>query len=92
MLNRLRTLRYQIVRGLLVIGLVLFIIFLLQNTGQMRVSFLFFEGNIPSVILILVTSLGGFAAGYLTAWNSRRRWHKRQEQAKTPPSDSEGEK
>jgi uncharacterized integral membrane protein len=72
MLNRLRTLRFQIVRGLLVIGLVLFIVFLLQNTGQIRVSFLFFEGNIPSVIVILVTSLGGFAAGYLTAWNSRK--------------------
>jgi uncharacterized integral membrane protein len=92
MLERLRTLRFQIVRGLLVIGLVLFIIFLLQNTGEMRVSFLFFEGNIPSVIVILVTTLGGFAAGYMTAWNSRRRWRKRQEHAKAQPSDAEGQK
>jgi uncharacterized integral membrane protein len=91
MLERLRTLRFQIVRGLILIGLVLFIIFLLQNTGQMHVSFLFFEGNVPSVIVILVTSLGGFAAGYLTAWNTRRRWHKRQEQAKAPPSEAAGE-
>jgi uncharacterized integral membrane protein len=91
MLERLRTLRFQIVRGLLVIGLVLFIIFLLQNTGEIQVEFLFLGGKIPSVILILVTTLGGFAAGYLTAWNSRRRWHRRQGQAKAPSSDSEGE-
>ena len=92
MLERLRTLRFEIVRGLLVISLVLFIIFLLQNTGQMSVSFLFLDGNIPTVIVILVTTLGGFAAGYLTAWNSRRRWRKRQEQAKTPSSETESER
>ncbi len=91
MLERLRTLRFQIVRGLIVIGLVLFIVFLLQNTGEMRVNFLFFDGNIPSVILILVTSLAGFAFGYLTAWNSQRRWRKRQEPVKTPPTESAGE-
>ena len=88
MLERLRTLRFQIVRGLLVISLVLFIVFLLQNTGEIQVEFLFLGGKIPSVILILVTTLGGFAAGYLTAWNSRRRWHKRQEQAKAPPPEA----
>jgi uncharacterized integral membrane protein len=92
MLERLRTLRFEIVRALLVLVLVLFIIFLLQNTGQMSVSFLFLDGNIPTVIVILVTTLGGFAAGYLTAWNSRRRWRKRQERAKNQSSETGSER
>jgi uncharacterized integral membrane protein len=78
MFDRIRTLRFRIQRGLTVLGLLLFIVFLLQNTGEIHVRFLFFDGNIPSVILILVTSLGGFAAGYFTALNANRRWRKRQ--------------
>jgi uncharacterized integral membrane protein len=91
MFNRLRTLRFQIMRGLTVLGLLLFIVFLLQNVGETRVTFLFFEGNIPSVILILVTSLGGFAAGYLTALNARRRWRRDQAQKSAPPDTKEDE-
>jgi uncharacterized integral membrane protein len=94
MFDRIRTLLFRIRRGLTVLGLLLFIVFLLQNTGEIHVEFLFWGGNVPSVIVILVTSLGGFAAGYFTALNAHRRWRKQhaekeKEAAKPAPEEPE---
>ena len=89
MLDRLATLGFRIRLGLTAVGAVVFIIFLLQNTGQIPVNFLFWEGDVPTVILILVTSLGGFAVGYLTALNARRGHRKKQEQKQASESTPE---
>jgi len=79
-LSRIRTRLAQIEAtlrlGLITAALILFIIFLLQNTGETHVTFLVFDQNIPSIILILVTTLVGFVAGYLIGITTRRR-HKR---------------
>ena len=64
---------------LVTLVLLLFIVFLLQNTGEMQVKFLFFDVRIPSAIVILVTTLGGFTGGYFAAFRSQRQRSKRQE-------------
>lgn len=83
--------RFNIQMILVTLILLLFIVFLLQNTGEMQVKFLFFDVRIPSAIVILVTTLGGFAGGYFAAFRSQRRRRKRQElkeQVKQTDSES----
>jgi uncharacterized integral membrane protein len=58
---------------LIIVGLILFNVFLLQNTGAIQVNFLVFETQISTVILILVATLVGFFGGYLFAIRFRRR-------------------
>ena len=78
MLRNLRTRLAQLGDNVLLavigIGLLLFLIFLLQNTGQLNVKFLFFESKIAIIVLILITSLIGFLAGLLVSfvWHRRR--------------------
>lgn len=88
MLSRIRTRLSQIeatVRlGLITAVVILFIVFLLQNTGETHVKFLVFEEDVPTIVLILVTTVGGFTAGYLiglTARRRRRRQAQKQQQA-----------
>jgi uncharacterized integral membrane protein len=57
----------------MLVALIMFIILLLQNTQSIPVHFLLAEFDIPSVILILVTSLGGFAIGYIVGFRRRKR-------------------
>jgi uncharacterized integral membrane protein len=61
---------------LIVVALILFVIFLLQNTRTIQVNFLVFELHIPTVILILVTMLVGVFMGIVTMIILRRR-HKK---------------
>lgn len=79
MLERFSTLRARTRLGVTVIGLLVFIIFLLQNTALIPIKLLVFDADIPSGVLILVTTLGGFLAGYYTAFTGQRRRQKRQE-------------
>jgi uncharacterized integral membrane protein len=55
-----------------IIVLILFTVFLLQNTSTIQMNFLIFEGQIPTLILILVATLIGFFGGYLFAIRFRR--------------------
>jgi len=64
---------------LFLIGLIVFTIFLLQNTGTIQVHFLITEAQIPTVILILVAALAGFFGGYLFAI-----WFRRQQKKDAP--------
>ena len=77
MRERLATLHSRVRLGITVIGLLVFIVFLLQNTDAIPVRLLFWDADIPSVIVILVTSLGGFAVGYYVAFTGQRRRSKR---------------
>ncbi len=78
-MNRLSTYGARLRLGLIVIGLLVFIIFLVQNTDPIPISVLFLDLNLPGAILILVTALAGFAAGYYVAFTGQRRRHKRRD-------------
>jgi uncharacterized integral membrane protein len=71
-LSKIRTLVADAQLILFIIVLILFTIFLLQNTSTIQVNFLVFETQIPTVILILVATLVGFFGGYLFAIRLRR--------------------
>ena len=70
---RIRQTLANIRTATLLVALILFIILLLQNTQSIPVHFLLAEFDIPSVILILVTSLGGFTLGYIVSFRRRHR-------------------
>ena len=57
--------------------LMLFVIFLLQNAGTIQVNFLVFEMQMPTFILIFVTTLSGVFGGYLYAIWFRKHYEKR---------------
>lgn len=78
MRQRLTTIRYRLRLGLTILALLLFVIFLLQNTATIRVKFLIFEADVASAIVILVTSLLGFVGGFFGALNMRRLHRKQQ--------------
>ncbi len=79
MIEKLAGLGFRIRVTLLIVGLLLFIIFLLQNTGDIRIEFLVFDGSIPGAILVLVTSAIGFVFGVFTTLNTQRQRRKRHE-------------
>lgn len=78
MLEQFNTLRARIRFVLIVAGIIVFIIFLLQNTDATPVKLLFFDADIPVAVLVMVVALGGFLTGYYTAFTGgrRRRKHK----------------
>lgn len=78
MRQRLTTIRYRLRLGLTILALLLFVIFLLQNTATIRVKFLVFEADVASAIVILVTSLLGFVGGFFGALNMQRLQRKQQ--------------
>ncbi len=91
MLERFSTLRARVRLTVTVIGLLVFIIFLLQNTETIPVRLLFFDADVPSVVMFLVTGLGGFVMGYYVAFTGSRRRHKRQNAKQASKSDSKTE-
>lgn len=91
MLERFSTLRARVRLTITVIGLLVFIIFLLQNTDPIPVRLLFFDADVPSVVMFLVTGLGGFAMGYFVAFTGARRRRKRQSAKQADKSDSQAE-
>ena len=72
MRERLSTLGFRLRLALTILALLLFVIFLLQNTAATRVRFLFFEADIAGAIVIVVMSLLGFIGGVLAALNRQR--------------------
>jgi uncharacterized integral membrane protein len=64
--------------GLWIVGLIVFIIFLLQNTQTIHVRLLVVDADVPTAIVILVIALGSFTIGYLAAFRAERRRQKRQ--------------
>jgi uncharacterized integral membrane protein len=78
MRQKLTTIRYRLRLGLTILALLLFVIFLLQNTETIRVKFLIFEADVASAIVILVTSLLGFMGGFFAALNMQRLRRKHQ--------------
>ncbi len=76
MRERLSTLGFRLRLALTILVLALFVVFLLQNTAATRVRFLFFEADIASAIVVVVTSLLGFIGGVLLALNWQRQRHK----------------
>jgi uncharacterized integral membrane protein len=75
---RLARLRTNIRIILSILGLIVFIIFLLQNTQTIHVRLLVVDADVPTAIVILVIALGSFTIGYLAAFRAERRRQKRQ--------------
>jgi len=71
-LSKLRSIASNAQLIVFIIVLILFTVFLLQNTSTIQMNFLIFEGQIPTLILILVATLIGFFGGYLFAIRFRR--------------------
>jgi uncharacterized integral membrane protein len=61
--------------GLIVGGVVgvLFILFMLQNTDEQTIQFLFFEGSFPLWLALLLAAIAGAILGQLGRWGWRRR-------------------
>lgn len=72
MVARFRRYLTNIRSALLILAVVVFIVFMLQNTHTMRVHFLLADIKIPIIVVLLVMALGGFVVGYLTAVRRRR--------------------
>ena len=62
---------------LLFIGVVVVVVFAFQNTKQVPLQFLWWEGNFPLAIVILGTAGATFVLGQLTAMVYRRRRRRR---------------
>lgn len=52
--------------SLLVLVIVLTVV-VVQNTASVQVNFLWLSGSMPAVLLLLLTTLGGFVLGLLVA-------------------------
>lgn len=75
---------------LMLLVIILLAIFLLQNTQQAPVKFLFFDSpNVPISVLVLATSLMGFVVGYLVAATGKRRRARRSRQQQEPAPASQ---
>ena len=61
--------------GLIIAGVVgvLLVLFILQNTDEQSVQFLFFEGNFPLWLALLLAGSGGAIVGQVGMWLWRRR-------------------
>jgi len=75
-MSYLATLQSRLRMAILLIGMLLLIVFLLQNTDSIPIQLLFFDGTIPTGVLILVTTLSGFVTGYYVAFSHHRQRHK----------------
>lgn len=61
--------------GVIIAGVVgvLLVVFMLQNTDEQSVQFLFFEGNVPLWLALLFAAIGGAIVGQVGVWLWRRR-------------------
>jgi uncharacterized integral membrane protein len=61
----------------LLLALGLLILFVLQNTDEIRIDFLFWHGRWPAWIVILLVALLGLVVGWIAATVRGRRLRKR---------------
>jgi uncharacterized integral membrane protein len=61
----------------LLLALGLLILFVLQNTDEIRIDFLFWHGRWPAWIVILLVALLGLVVGWIAATARGRRIRKR---------------
>jgi uncharacterized integral membrane protein len=58
---------------LLVVVAVLLLVFVLQNTNEADVNFLFWDAAVPLWVVIGIAAALGFVGGWLVAWMRGRR-------------------
>jgi uncharacterized integral membrane protein len=51
---------------------ILLLLLIIQNTNKVQTSFLWFNGEISLIILLLITTIGGFIVGLLTSIINKR--------------------
>jgi uncharacterized integral membrane protein len=59
--------------GAIVLGLALLLIFIVQNSRQVTVSFVFFEARMSLIWVIVLSAVAGWLIGILVAFLLRRR-------------------
>ncbi|MDK2946583.1 lipopolysaccharide assembly protein LapA domain-containing protein [Geotoga petraea] len=52
---------------------ILLLLLIIQNTNKVQTNFLWFKGEISLIILLLLTTIGGFIVGLLTSWRNDRK-------------------
>ncbi len=66
---------------LLLIGLGVLLV-VIQNTAPVQARFLWMTAEIPAIVLLFVTAVGGFVAGLLAALLVKRGQHSRSKSGK----------
>jgi uncharacterized integral membrane protein len=56
-----------------IVAIVILVLFVLQNTNEAQVNFLFFDGRYPLWMLIVIGAVLGFIAGWFVAAARGRR-------------------
>ena len=64
--------------GMLVLAAAL-VVFILQNTQDVKVDWLFFDGTLPLWLLLLVTAIAGALLAEVAGWLLRRRRDRRED-------------
>lgn len=69
-----RQVRQLALAGALVLVVSLLLIFVIENSDPVRVSFVFFSADISLIWVIVLSAVAGAAAGVFVARLIRRRW------------------
>lgn len=60
--------------GAIVLGIALLLIFIVENSRQVRVSFVFFDAQMSLIWVIVLSAVTGWVVGFLLARLIRRRF------------------
>lgn len=73
MIAKIREIWNTIEMIVVILALVLFFVFLLQNTDTIHVRFLFGDTDVSTVVVILISALAGLLIGLFVGFRFRRR-------------------
>ena len=57
---------------------ILLLLLIVQNTNKVQTNFLWFQGEISLILLLLITTIGGFIVGLLTSILNKRNKNKKE--------------
>jgi uncharacterized integral membrane protein len=63
--------------GAIVLGIALLLIFIVENSRQVKVSFVFFDAQMSLIWVIVLSAVTGWVVGFLLARLIRRRFFSR---------------
>ncbi|MGM0640472.1 MAG: lipopolysaccharide assembly protein LapA domain-containing protein [Thermotogota bacterium] len=63
---------------IIIIVSVLLFLLIVQNTNKVQTSFLWFKGEISLIVLLLITTIGGYIVGLLTSILNKRNKNKKE--------------
>lgn len=63
---------------IIIVSILLFLL-IVQNTNKVQTNFLWFKGEISLILLLLITTIGGFIVGLLTSIFNKRNKTKKED-------------